>query len=195
MAKVNLWEGQLASLAWAWEHGRLFQTAGLFIFGMLIGRSGWFLKEYLPKWGRVLTAAIIVYFPLSGIVNMVPDYVENPNFLTPFKILFTSLTNLCLMLMLICGILFAYYRTSTLSSRLSLLIPYGRMSMTNYVTQGIIGSALYYHWGLQLQMGITGSILIGITIFIAQWEACRWWFRSHSHGPLEYFWKKATWIW
>ena len=27
--KVNLWEGQLASLAWAWDHGRIFQTAGL----------------------------------------------------------------------------------------------------------------------------------------------------------------------
>ncbi|MDE6423114.1 MAG: hypothetical protein K2K95_06815, partial [Muribaculaceae bacterium] len=51
MVKVNLWEGQLASLAWAWEHGRLFQTAGLFIYGMLIGRSGWFKREYLPKWG------------------------------------------------------------------------------------------------------------------------------------------------
>lgn len=194
MAKVNLWEGQLASLAWAWEHGRLFQTAGLFIFGMLIGRSGWFKKEYLPKWGRVLTGAILVYFPLSGIVNMMPTYVENQNFMIPFNILFTSLTNLCLMLMIIVGILFAYYRTEWLSQKLSLLIPYGRMSMTNYVTQGIIGSALYYHWGLHLQMGITGSILIGAAIFLVQWGACRWWFRSHSHGPLEYIWKKATWI-
>lgn len=195
MAKVNLWEGQLASLAWAWEHGRLFQTAGLFIFGMLIGRSGWFKKEFLSKWGRVLAAAIIIYFPLTGILNMMPKYVDNQNFLTPFNILLSSLTNLCLMMMWVVGILFAYYRTELLSSRLSLLIPYGRMSMTNYVTQGIIGSALYYHWGLQLQMGISGSVLIGAVIFLIQWSCCRWWFRSHSHGPLEYFWKKVTWIW
>ncbi len=40
--RVNLIEGQLASLAWAWDHGRVFQTAGLFIAGMLIGRQGWF---------------------------------------------------------------------------------------------------------------------------------------------------------
>lgn len=193
--KVNLWEGQLASLAWAWEHGRLFQTAGLFIFGMLIGRSGWFGKQYLRKWGRVLAAAILVYFPLTGILNMMPDYIENTNFLTPFNILVGSITNLCLMLMWVVGILFAYYHTENLSSKLSLLIPYGRMSMTNYVTQGIIGSALYYNWGLHLQMGITGSVLIGIAIFLVQCVACRWWFSSHSHGPLEYVWKKATWIW
>lgn len=193
MVKVNLWEGQLASLAWAWEHGRVFQTAGLFIFGMLIGRSGWFRKEYLPQWGRVLAGAILVYFPLSGIYNMIGDYVTNPNFLTPFKIMFSSLTNLCIMVMLVVGVLFAYYRTKGLSGTLSLIIPYGRMSMTNYVTQGIIGSAIYYHWGLHLQMGITGSIIIGIAIFIVQWALCRWWMKAHTHGPLEHIWKKATW--
>ncbi len=52
--KVNLWEGQLASLAWAWEHGRIFQTTGLFMLGMLIGREGWLLKDKLPAWGKVL---------------------------------------------------------------------------------------------------------------------------------------------
>ena len=195
IVKVNLWEGQLASLTWAWEHGRLLQTAGLFIFGMLIGRSGWFGKQYLGKWSIVLAAAIMTYFPLTGILNMMPEYVENPNFLTPFKILVGSLTNLCLMLMWVTGILFAYYRTERLSAKLKLLIPYGRMSMTNYVTQGIIGSAIYYNWGLHLQMGITGSLLIGIAIFLVQWAVCRWWFRIHRHGPLEYIWKKATWIW
>lgn len=193
MVKVNLWEGQLASLAWAWEHGRLLQTAGLFIFGMLIGRSGWFKKDYLPQWGKVLACAILVYFPLSGIYNMMGNYISNPNFMTPFNILVSSLTNLCLMLMWVSGLLFAYYRTDVLSRRLSLLIPYGRMSMTNYVTQGIIGSSLYYHWGLHLQMGITGSVLIGIAIFLVQWWACRWWMKARTHGPLEYVWKKATW--
>ena len=195
IVKVNLWEGQLASLAWAWEHGRLLQTAGLFIFGMLIGRSGWFGKQYIDKWSIVLAAAIMTYFPLTGILNMMPEYVENPNFLTPFKILVGSLTNLCLMLMWVTGILFAYYRTEGISAKLKLLIPYGRMSMTNYVTQGIIGSAIYYNWGLHLQMGITGSLLIGIIIFLVQWAVCRLWFRTHCHGPLEYIWKKATWIW
>lgn len=193
MARVNLWDGQLASLAWCWEHGRLFQTAGLFIFGMLIGRSGWFGKDYLPKWGKVLACAIVAYFPLDGIHNMMGHYVTNQNFMTPFNILVSSLTNLCLMMMLVSGILFAYYRTSGLCKALSLLIPYGRMSMTNYVTQGIIGSMLFYHWGLYLRVGITASALIGVAIFILQWWACRWWMRARTHGPLEYIWKKATW--
>ncbi|MDE6771613.1 MAG: hypothetical protein K2J49_03320, partial [Muribaculaceae bacterium] len=62
--KVNLWEGQLASLAWAWEHGRVLQTAGLFLVGMIIGRNGWFRRENLHIWGKTLAAAIILFFPL-----------------------------------------------------------------------------------------------------------------------------------
>lgn len=193
MAKVNLWEGQLASLAWAWEHGRLFQTAGLFIFGMLIGRSGWFGRSYLRQWGKVLACALICYFPLQGFQNMAPDYISNPNILTPLKILISSLAKLSLMGVLTCGILFAYYSASRLRRLLCILIPYGRMSMTNYVGQGIIGSAIYYHWGLHLQCGIAGSLLIGILIFLFQLAACRWWMKAHSRGPLEHIWRIATW--
>lgn len=192
--KVNLWEGQLASLAWAWDHGRIFQTAGLFMAGMLIGRRGWFGRESLPLWRRALAVALICFFPLRGLNAMVPEYITRPDILKPMGILLSSLANLSFMVILVSGILQAYYCTTRLSSILARLIPYGRMSMTNYVTQGIIGSALFYHWGLYLRVGITGSLLVGIAIFALQYAICVAWARSHSHGPLEYMWKRATWI-
>lgn len=192
--KVNLWEGQLASLAWSWEHGRIFQTAGLFMAGMLIGRQGWFLRQNLWAWGRVLAVALICFFPLKGLDNMVAGYVDNPNILTPLKIILSSLANLCFMFILVSGILFGFYCTKGVSNTLRALIPYGKLSMTNYVTQGIIGSALFYNWGLHLQLGITASEFVGIAIFIVQYIFCRLWAGRHNHGPLEYIWKKATWI-
>ena len=33
--RMNMWEGQLANMTWALEHGRILQTPGLFLFGML----------------------------------------------------------------------------------------------------------------------------------------------------------------
>ena len=192
--KVNLWEGQLASLAWAWDHGRIFQTAGLFMAGMLIGRRGWFGRESRPLWRRALAVALICFFPLHGLNAMVPEYITRPDILKPMGILLYSLANLSFMVILVSGILQAYYCTTRLSSILARLIPYGRMSMTNYVTQGIIGSALFYHWGLYLRVGITESLLVGIAIFALQYAICLAWARSHSHGPLEYMWKRATWI-
>lgn len=69
---MNLWEGQLASLAWAWDNGRVFQTAALFLFGLLIGRRGLFLKENLKVWNKILCGALVAFFPLYGLGNMLP---------------------------------------------------------------------------------------------------------------------------
>lgn len=193
--KVNLWEGQLASLAWGWEHGRIFQTAGLFMCGMLVGRQGWFGRQYLWVWQRVLAAALICFFPLYGINNMISGYISNPNVLTPLGILLSSLVNLSFMLVLTCGVIIGYYCTRSFGRVLGALIPYGKMSMTNYVTQGIIGSAIFYHWGLYARIGITGSVFVGVAIFAVQYAFCRFWVGRHGHGPLEYIWKRATWIW
>ncbi len=193
--RTNLWEGQLFSLTWAWEHGRIFQTAGLFMTGMLIGRQGWFRREHLHVWGRVLAVALICFFPLHGLNGMLRDYVANPSLLSPLSILVSSLANVCFAAILVCGVLFGYYRSRVAAHALGLLIPYGKLSMTNYVTQGMVGAALYYNWGLLLQLGITPSLLVGVAIFLVQYAFCRIWVGRHSHGPLEYIWRKGTWIW
>ena len=125
---------------------------------------------------------------------MVGGDISNATILSQLHIILQSLYKLAFMLLLVCGILFGYYCTTRLSRTLSLLIPYGKMSMTNYVTQGIIGSALFYHWGLYLQLGRTASLGVGIIIFLVQYAFCRFWVGRHNHGPLEYIWKRATWI-
>ncbi len=193
--KVNLWSGQLFSLGWAWDHGRVFQTAGLFMTGMLIGRRGLFGKAHLALWGRVLTIALVCFFPLYGISNMMGNFVTNTVVLSQLKIIIPSLSNLAFMAVLVSGIIFGFYCTRHLSAVLALLIPYGKLSMTNYVTQGIVGSAIFYHWGLYARMGITASVLLGVAIFLVQYAFCRFWVGRHNHGPLEYIWKKATWLW
>lgn len=70
------------------------------------------------------------------------------------------------------------------------------MSMSNYVSQSIIGSFIYYNWGLGLhdRLGITASFLVGIVIFLAQLSFCRIWMKRFSHGPMEGTWKRLTWI-
>lgn len=192
MLRVNLWEGQLASLAWAWNHGRIFQTAGLFLIGMLIGRQGWLLRPALPYWGRALATAIFCYFPLAGIEARLPQWCDG-QLLEQSTMLVHSLASLCLMVMWVAGILFAVYRTQGLQRALRLLIPYGKMSMTNYVTQGMVGSFLFYNWGLHLRAGILESVLIGVAIFAVQYAFCRAWTARHSHGPFEALWRRLTW--
>lgn len=194
-ARVNLWEGQLASLAWAWDNGRVFQTATLFLLGMLIGRRELFLEKHIGTWYKIFAWALILFFPLYGLTNKLPQFVESRHVLVPLLLVVKSLANFCFMLMLVSGTLFAFYRTR-LRRVLSKIIPYGKMSLTNYITQSLIGSMLFYHWGFGLHryLGITASACVGVALFFVQYFFCRWWMKHHSHGPLEYLWKQATWI-
>ena len=197
MAKTNLWEGQLASLTWAWEHGRIFQTAALFLLGLLIGRKGLFLgtEKNLRYWFAVICLGLLGYFTLTGLVDLLPGWVENKAAWASLKRILQSLANFSLMLLLV-GIVIHLFYTTRLQKGFMKIGPYGRMSMTNYITQSMIGSLLFYHWGFALHddLGITYSALVGVGLFLLQWAFCRWWLSRHSHGPFEYVWKKATWI-
>lgn len=193
MLRVNLTQGQLASLAWAWDNARFFQTAALFMYGMLIGRRGLFTEAKADFWLKVLAWSLVAFFPLYGVADMLPSYIRSQAALSSLTLIVTSLHKCAFMLVLVSGLILIYYR-SDLRGFMSRISPFGRMSLTNYITQSIIGSALFYHWGLGLQATTTQSFAIGVVIFIAQLAFCRRWMRTHKHGPLEYLWKRATWL-
>lgn len=197
MAKVNLWEGQLASLAWAWDNARFFQSAALFIFGMVLGRKGLFLRDKLKFWYRCIAWSLLLFFPLYGLsAMMTPEYLTNEVAQRSLKLIVTSLSNFAFTMFLVSSIILLYYNSDKLRKVLAKLIPYGRMSLTNYLTQSVVGAFIFYNWGLGLYqtLGITYSLLVGMVLFILQYTFCKLWLRNHRQGPLEYIWKRATWI-
>ena len=193
--KMNLWEGQIASLAWAWENARFFQTPALFLLGMWIGRQRLFCdgEKNIRFWLATAACALALYFPLKGLEPMLRDFVANKAVAAPAILIVSSLYKFAFMTLLVAGTVLLYY-LSPLKKLLSGIIPYGRMSLTNYITQSIIGSFIFYNWGLHLKLGYTHSLLVGIGIFAIQFIFARVWFKYHKQGPLEYIWKKATWI-
>jgi uncharacterized protein len=74
--------------------------------------------------------------------------------------------------------------------------PIGRMSLSNYIIQSIIGSFIYYGFGLGLYKytGATYCILIGIVLAVLQGFFSAWWMKGHRQGPLETIWHYLTWI-
>lgn len=196
MVKVNLWEGQLASIFWAWQNARFFQTASLFMLGMVCGRKGLFANTESNQrlWGRTLAWALMLFFPLYGLSGMLSTYVENPAVLAPLSLIVSSLHKFAFMTVIVCSVLFAYYNTGVLKRWLDKLKSYGRMSLTNYLTQSVVGSALFYHWGLQLHTGHTMDFFIGIVILVMQVAFCNWWMSHHKRGPVESLWRRLTWL-
>lgn len=88
------------------------------------------------------------------------------------------------------------YQNKRFSKAVGNLRFYGKMSLTNYITQSIIGAIIYFPIGLYLApyCGYTLSLLIGIATFMLQVKLCKWWLATHKQGPLEHIWHKWTWM-
>ena len=71
----------------------------------------------------------------------------------------------------------------------------GRMPLTNYLLQTLMGLSLYDGWGLGL-WGRTRpltdvGIAVGLYVCI-QWPLSAWWLSRFRYGPVEYVWRRLT---
>lgn len=196
--RTNLIEGQLFSNLWQIENGRLFQATGLFYMGMLAGRRKYFIKSYESTllWKKILKMAAIAFIPLYIINTYVITLITNPVMLIPFAILIPSITNFALMMVIVSGFTLLWFSKDNGYAWQKITVPYGRMSLTNYISQSIIGVCIYYGFGLSLYKytGSVQTVMIAIVIFGAQLTFSRYWLQHHKQGPLEYIWKKLTWL-
>ncbi len=96
------------------------------------------------------------------------------------------------------GCLFSFllYQKESFKKLTTSLRFYGKMSLTNYISQSIMGAIIYFPFGLYLApyCGYTVSLLIGFILFLLQVSFCKWWLKGHKQGPLESLWHKLTWI-
>ena len=194
----NISDGQLYSNIWQVENGRLFQTAALFMFGMLLGRRKYLIKseESVRFWKKMLKGAVLAFIPLYCLKTFVPDLLTNPSVQIPYKIAVPSYANFAFMIILVSIFTLLWFKKEKGYGWQSLLIPYGRMSLTNYISQSIMGVIIYYGFGLAMYKyaGATASLLIALLIFTVQLIFSRWWLACHKQGPLEFLWHKGTWI-
>ncbi|NHZ41811.1 DUF418 domain-containing protein [Massilia aquatica] len=193
----NLTNGKLAVIHWSWENGRIFQILSLFMLAMLAGRRGLFeaSAQAMRFWRRTLLAATVLFLPLYTVRILLPDWVASAAVRRPLVTMVASWSNCAFMLVLVaCFVML--YQGGALTRALRVLAPLGRMSLSAYFTQSIIGSFIYYGFGLGLYK-VTGAsvcLLIGALLALLQCAFCAWWLRRHAQGPLEQLWHRATWV-
>lgn len=194
----NLTNGRTAVMHWTWESGRVFQTASLFMFGLLAGRRSLFAStsENREFWSKILVGSVLLFIPLfylrSGIESGWIPYASLRN---PLITIISSWSNLAFMLVLVSGF-YLLFHTTIFKSTLNILAPFGRMSLSNYIIQSIIGSFIYYGFGLALYKytSSTYCLFIGIALAVLQGLFSWWWMKNHKQGPLETLWHRATWV-
>lgn len=187
MAWKNLTEGQCASFLWGVDAGRLTQAPGLFITGFILGKGGYFApgEHHGTFWARILlcsAAGAFVFSTLPGpgrilgtIIHMIGNVFFSGIWIAAFVLLYRL----------------EYFRKLTDSLRF-----YGKMSLTNYVSQSVIGAIILFPFGLGLapHLGYIASFATGLIVMYLQIRFSRYWLAKHRYGPLEGIWHKLTWV-
>lgn len=190
MAWKNLTAGQCASFLWGVDAGRLMQAPGLFITGFILGRGDFFLpgERHGIFWMRTLLISITGAF--VAYVAMV-----QPNINAPLKTIFTMWHNVCFSGIWVAGFVLLY-RLEAFRELTDGLRFYGKMSLTNYVSQSVLGALIFFPFALGLapHLGYIASFAVGFVAMLAQIRFCRWWLSHHTYGPLEGLWHRWTWI-
>lgn len=197
MAWGNFTNGRIAVIYWNLENGRFYQTAALFLLGMLLGRQYLFLStsENNNFWKNALIVSALAFIPLFILKKSMPAIIVREALSSSLDLMITSWANFAFMIFLVATFVLLYQK-NLFNRTLSKLTPLGRMSLSNYVMQSFLGSFVYYGFGLGMYKytGATYSLLIGIVLAIIQIAFCKWWLQRYKHGPLEHIWHKATWL-
>lgn len=78
-------------------------------------------------------------------------------------------------------------------SKVKVLAPYGRMALTNYLSQSIICSAIFYSYGLGLYgMPRAQQVLVVVVVVSLQVMFSHWWLSKFLYGPMEWLWRAIT---
>src|SRR6266403_3227458 len=67
----------------------------------------------------------------------------------------------------------------------------GRMAFTNYMTQSIILSLIFYGFGFALfgRLSLPQSLAVAAVIYAAQAAFSAWWLGRFRFGPIEWLWR------
>ena len=197
VAAAGIEHGLPCNFLWAIEHGRMTQTLLLFVAGILTGRSRLFYDEgdNLRKWRVILVSSAAAFALLYPLSERLPEVIGNVCVAHSARVMLSMWRNLSMMFIIVSGVVLLFYLTRA-RRVLMAIAPYGRMSLTNYIGQSVIGGMLFYGWGFGLYRysGHTMSLLLGMAVVVLQCMFCRWWLAHHKRGLLEQLWHRATWI-
>jgi len=80
--------------------------------------------------------------------------------------------------------------------RLQVLAPVGQMALTNYLTQSLVCTLIFYGYGLGLfgQVGHAAGIALTLVIYLLQIPLSHWWMKRFYYGPAEWLWRSLTYL-
>jgi uncharacterized protein len=162
---------------------RLPKVLGLFVLGYLIGKHRLYARLGELSLKQMLMVSMAVALPTSMLYAW-SAVGNHPWGLTVHSLLYA---------VSVIPMAFCYVLGFCLLSG-NLLASPGRMALTCYISQSVIGVLLFY--GLGLGLGTTFGLVtieaMALGVFFLQMVLCRLWLSYFRFGPLEWLWRMLT---
>ncbi len=193
----NTFDGQSAKCLWVFNNFRYLQLLGLFIAGMLIGRQGIHKsEEKMVKYSHLFLPYCLAFWAVFyAVAFLLPVWGVDGFALRVGQTLFKTYGNLGQMMVYFCGFTLLYYRYKG-QKVLDRIAPVGRMSVTNYMAQSIVGVSLFYGFGgnFAVEFNYLQSFLLGAAFCVIQIAYSNWWIKRFYYGPMEWLWRSLIWF-
>jgi uncharacterized protein len=176
--------------------GRALSVLCMFLLGALAGKLG--LHRNISAHRNLYARLFLICAPVGLLGNawLTPLHAATPEFPPSSEwVIEYSLYAVAVPAMAVAYASgFAWLWSSGWRAALACLAPSGRMALTTYVIQTLIGITLFYGIGLGLhgQIGLVEGALLAIAIFAAQCVVASLWLRWFYFGPLEWVWRRFT---
>ncbi|NOT42691.1 MAG: DUF418 domain-containing protein [Alphaproteobacteria bacterium] len=176
--------------------GKAISILAMFLLGAYIGKRR--LYRDLALHEPLLRTVFAVSAPIGIIGNALlipigattPNYPPSPMWVLQHMVFAVAVP--AMTLAYASG--FALLWTRRAGKFLRALAPAGRMALTTYVSQSLIGVAVFYGIGLNWHgtLGLADCITFALAVFALQCAASAFWFSLFRFGPLEWLWRRAT---
>ena len=175
------------------DGNRYFKVAGLFLIGFIIGRRKLYtdLRCYSGVLKKLVITGLSIGLPLSWLyafsaIQNKPWGIGIHSLLYLFSVYLTSFGYISLICLL-------YLRFKKWGIWKLLAYP-GRMALTNYIGQSILGMFIFYGigFGLGADTGLFTTEWIALSVFLFEVGMSALWLNYCLFGPLEWIWRCLT---
>ena len=177
--------------------GRLYITMGLFLLGLYAGRKKVF--ENIPFFKKLIRLGLwmllgcVVFAGLLALIIFVAkvEMSQAVQFLLGGTVY--DVFNIALAAIYV-GLIVTAFQREKWHRRLMNFYEVGRMGLTSYLMQALIGTWLLFSYGLALLGNFGASVwaAISLMVFIFQIIFSKWWLGRFQYGPAEWLWRSLT---
>lgn len=174
-----------------------FMVAGIFMLGAYFGRNNFIGRaaELRSGFRKLLVISLVVGVPLSAafvyVQIMQPEqqslsWWQWSNFATK------TASGLAFMFVYVAAI--SLLMLTRAKRWLEYFAPVGRMALSNYLLQSLLGTLVFYGYGLGLvgKLDSTQQLAYIALLFAGQVWLSRWWLARFRFGPAEWLWRSLT---